>query len=245
MPESKRTVECSTHGTKSEAWVCQHLVGGEDRVGFHVGYSIDEPDQYYPDAWCDACEDVLEAEGEWNDASQAFADIKLVCSGCYQEIRKRNWVQDSNAWRSYVQQACSEMSDRQERLLADYEIGKHDRWDRDQKRGILTFSSDGQVRVEAKFHFAGSLSLRSNSWMWAWANEGLEESSRVASRLVREIGDQRGFLPLSAHLVDASEHDAEHFAAIAAFELGAIGTYRTKDNDRWIFMAIVDAKWMR
>lgn len=244
MSDKEDTVECPTHGTASEAWVCQHLVGASEKLGFNVGYDVDDPDDYYPDAWCDECEKALETEGEWNETSQAFANIKLVCSGCYQDIRERNWKQDKDTWDTLVRDACSSMSKKQEKFLKDFRINDHGRWDRDQEAGNLSFSHEGEPQVTAKFHFAGSLSLSSNTWMWAWANEGFEESTRIASRRIRELGDEQGFLNLSAHLVDATEHDAGHFAAIMAQEFGAIGTYRTFDDDRWAYMIITDARWV-
>src|SRR6476661_3119909 len=43
-----------------------------------------------PDAWCKECDRMLFEEGEWNDRSEGFAQIKMVCAGCYDEIRRRN-----------------------------------------------------------------------------------------------------------------------------------------------------------
>lgn len=41
-------------------------------------------------AWCAACDEVLEREGEWNDRSEAFAGIRPVCRGCYREMKALN-----------------------------------------------------------------------------------------------------------------------------------------------------------
>src|SRR5688572_22362352 len=56
--------------------------------GFHA--SGDDPDDRWPDAWCDLCEDAFQAEGGWNDASEAVADIQLLCTHCYDAARARN-----------------------------------------------------------------------------------------------------------------------------------------------------------
>jgi hypothetical protein len=41
-------------------------------------------------AWCDECEGVRKSEGEWNDQSMKFADIKVVCEKCYFEMKELN-----------------------------------------------------------------------------------------------------------------------------------------------------------
>ena len=41
-------------------------------------------------AWCDACDEVLVEAGEWNEKSEAFAKIKLVCDRCFFEMKKLN-----------------------------------------------------------------------------------------------------------------------------------------------------------
>jgi hypothetical protein len=43
-------------------------------------------------AWCEACEEVRAEEGEWNERSEPFAKIRLVCDQCYFDIKKRNSV---------------------------------------------------------------------------------------------------------------------------------------------------------
>jgi hypothetical protein len=33
---------------------------------------------------------VLEREGEWNDRSESFAGVRLVCRACYREMKALN-----------------------------------------------------------------------------------------------------------------------------------------------------------
>jgi hypothetical protein len=84
-------IACDIHGTSRMAFVCQHLITASHR-GFHEAFESNpliEPEEDYQ-AWCDECEKVREQEGEWNDTSMAFANIKVVCDQCYFEIKKRN-----------------------------------------------------------------------------------------------------------------------------------------------------------
>jgi hypothetical protein len=84
-----RVVECPVHGDAGPAFVCRHL-SLETPVGFVEGYDPDDPEAELFQAWCAACDDVLEAEGEWNDRSEAFAAPRLVCRGCYRDMKALN-----------------------------------------------------------------------------------------------------------------------------------------------------------
>ncbi len=86
-------VECSEHECRRIAFVCQHL-NHSNKVGFHEAFETYENMNLTEDedlqAWCDACEIVREGEGEWNEKSMAFAEIKLVCELCYFEMKEFN-----------------------------------------------------------------------------------------------------------------------------------------------------------
>jgi hypothetical protein len=81
-------IQCEEHGSQEETYICQHLISSlktNESVGF---YWSSEP---RGDAWCHACEKVRIAEGgirgDWNERSEAFADIKILCGACYDRIR--------------------------------------------------------------------------------------------------------------------------------------------------------------
>ncbi|MGH6897518.1 MAG: hypothetical protein ACREJ5_13390 [Geminicoccaceae bacterium] len=85
MADRRDLVSCDTHGTRPAAFVCRHVLDSlrtDQRVGFHTPGHADD-DQ----AWCDACEQVRAREGEWNQRSEAYADIRLICIDCYRRAR--------------------------------------------------------------------------------------------------------------------------------------------------------------
>ena len=41
-------------------------------------------------AWCNECEIVRIEKGGWNDESEDFANIKLICEECYFEMKDLN-----------------------------------------------------------------------------------------------------------------------------------------------------------
>ena len=82
-------VSCGTHGARPAAFVCRHVLDSlrtGARVGFHTPDDAADDDQ----GWCDACERVRAREGEWNDRSEAYADIRLICLDCFQQARALN-----------------------------------------------------------------------------------------------------------------------------------------------------------
>ena len=86
MSDKKTPIHCEKHGRRYATFVCCHLVQGSD-LGF---FYADDPEDERPDAWCGACDRVLLEEGEWNDRSEGFAQVTLICSECYDAVRKRN-----------------------------------------------------------------------------------------------------------------------------------------------------------
>lgn len=87
----ERAVTCESHGTSRAAFVCQHL-NKNTYTGFHEAFGSNpliEPDDDYQ-AWCDECEKIRLQEGEWNDVSESFAKIRLICDQCFFEIKRRN-----------------------------------------------------------------------------------------------------------------------------------------------------------
>ncbi|MBO2008977.1 hypothetical protein [Hymenobacter negativus] len=92
MSEESKRVECSTHGNRYPAYVCQHL-NLKTPVGFYEPFASD-PSVIYSDdelnAWCNACDEVLTRVGEWNEESESFAKIKLVCDVCFFDMKELN-----------------------------------------------------------------------------------------------------------------------------------------------------------
>lgn len=86
-----KIVTCASHGTARAAFVCQHL-NKDTYTGFHEPFESDPLIEQEDDlqAWCDECEKKRQEEGEWNEVSEAFAKIRLVCEHCFFEMKRRN-----------------------------------------------------------------------------------------------------------------------------------------------------------
>ncbi|NMY43327.1 hypothetical protein HBN76_18590 [Pseudomonas sp. WS 5013] len=243
MSDEELSVECGEHGKSPATFVCQHLPAGENQ-GFNVGYDPEHPDDAYPDAWCDQCDAVLEQEGEWNERAEAFADIKMVCAGCYCEIRARNWRQDEDALVELISDSFDYLQARQADFMQTYGIGDYQRWDWYQENATLVFSNNGQPVLECAIDFVGSFSSRSNTWMWAWANDSLLEPVRSGSRAIRELGESLGLFPLACATWAAEPIDGWEMTAVMAKHLGAIGAYRTPSENGFMHMVVRQVRWL-
>ncbi len=86
-------VECSKHKFRRRAYVCQHLttkstIGFEEASETLEDMELGDEDDFQ--AWCTVCEMERQKEDGWNDKSEAFAKIKLVCEKCYFEMKESN-----------------------------------------------------------------------------------------------------------------------------------------------------------
>ena len=65
---------------------CQ-LAAGTGLAWFSSGDPTE--DNPWPDSWCEKCDSKrIGHGGEWNEESEAFAQIKLLCNSCYEEKKR-------------------------------------------------------------------------------------------------------------------------------------------------------------
>jgi hypothetical protein len=94
-PSAKRQVHCEQHGASGPAFVCRHARHGSG-LGFFVA-NFPNPDdpvvgdfEGCPMGWCEQCEQKRLECGGWNDESEAFSGVTLVCVRCFEKICQRN-----------------------------------------------------------------------------------------------------------------------------------------------------------
>ena len=243
MSRPEQRVTCAHHGIRDATYVCQHLAA-DARSGFN--YADDDPefpDELWPPAWCDACERVFESEGEWNDRVDAFLRLRLLCDGCYQTVRERNWQQDDNAFGGLLNDATAYLQARQDHLKSHYSLARYSRYAWNQGTRQLVFSDDGQPRVVADVQLVGNISTQGGTWLWSWANPSVLEPIKNQVRQVRAYGDERGYLKLACACWKAEEVDGWEMTSITAYLLGAEGAYRTPDDRGFSFFVLTGIGW--
>ena len=118
-----------------------------------------------------------------------------------------------------------------------YELNQFARMHYEQETGRMIFSNEGTFnKVVADYQIVGSLSGRSNTWLWAWDNPYLLENTIQDSWKVKEFGDKNNIDNLTNSKWEASEQEALDMTAIAANILKAKGFYSFLSDDIKVFV---------
>ena len=85
-----KAVQCRRHGETRPAYACAHsLASLKDGDARGLNYVRDE-DGFY-NGWCSECDRFLLAHGgAWNDETEGFAQIRLLCEGCFDQLIAMN-----------------------------------------------------------------------------------------------------------------------------------------------------------
>ena len=246
MSDGRKRVECDRHGQTPAAFVCQHLLGGV-ACGYH-GSDEDEADPW-PDAWCDLCEATFQRDGEWTDANEP--KINLLCTGCYEEARERNerllpplhpgqLAVTEHELQALAQEAFSRCDLRQEQVKQLWPaFSEAERWFYDdESRTIRFFDDPAKVFLVADVTIVGSLSTRSNTWLWSWGNEQYGPRDIGHMGRLRVFGEVRGIERFHQPLWSAEEVDAWEVTQIAAELLGAEAIYRMPLDHLFVFLLL-------
>ncbi len=99
MEDEAQYVECCEHGKQQATYVCQHVVQSlVEKTPRGFWWSTENPDNPRPDAWCTECEELVNRVGEWNDETEEFAGVKLLCGACYDRAKEMNVKTKKHWW---------------------------------------------------------------------------------------------------------------------------------------------------
>jgi hypothetical protein len=244
MSDDSKQVSCEIHGKATTTFVCSHLASHPVQ-SWHSAFPSD--DNPWPDAWCDECNIVFLREGEWNDKNADGVDLKILCHFCYERAQGSSVGRlDGSrltAWQSFVESCHQDLVAKQDKLSSEYSLSHHRRWDWDQERAELAFSNDGVPTVIANVEFIGSVSTKSNTWLWSWANPSLLKTVRSDITAVRDFGGDRDFPHLTVPKWRADETDGWDMASVAVHVLNAQGIYRTPGDNGFTFLALSNVRF--
>jgi hypothetical protein len=152
---------------------------------------------------------------------------------------------DPDAYNNLCQTALDYLEQQEARVDQEFHLGQFNRMDYEQETGKMIFSDVGVVpRVVADYQIVGSLSGKSNTWLWAWDNPYLLENTVVASRTVRQFGQENKISQLTEPRWQASERDAREMTAIAAWLLKARGAYTFLSDDIRAYTIFTGIRWI-
>ncbi|MDD1620774.1 MAG: hypothetical protein LUQ11_04785 [Methylococcaceae bacterium] len=141
-----------------------------------------------------------------------------------------------------LDEANSELREKQSRLQSDYGIGTLPRWWFDQETEKLQFLDDaGNCMLDGDIIDIGSYSPTSSTWKWAWSNESVLPLLREKALPLRELETITGFTLFGSDgAFKVDEPMAWELVALSVKHLNAIGCYRApKNNGPHTFLAIM------
>ncbi|RYZ78906.1 MAG: hypothetical protein EOP04_28795 [Proteobacteria bacterium] len=141
--------------------------------------------------------------------------------------------------------AYSYLRAQQDAINVEYELTGYEDWFYDQYKRTLTFSSKGVDKLVIDYENVGSLSQKSNTWLWAWDNPNVEATVKSEIGMVRDFGQRNNFEKLITAKWTADEYDAWEMTAIAAYLMQAKGAYRVPLSDNLLlsFMIYKEVRW--
>jgi hypothetical protein len=243
MSDATEEIHCPRHGATAVTYVCKHLQQGVG-CGFHDAGGEDA----WPDAWCDACQAVLTRDGAWTDDNGP--ELAMLCTGCYTEVRRNNMVIPASIqagqlhttdreYSSLVQLCAAWCCERQKRATALWAFDRKANWSFDSTAGTCRFFDPGEgASIVADAQLTGTFSEKTSTWLWAWANDGLEPAMRAGLAPIRMFGEVRSVRRLISGQWEAQALDGWEVTQIAAYLLNAEALYHVQVDHVRLFMLL-------
>jgi hypothetical protein len=139
-------------------------------------------------------------------------------------------------YEAFLSESNDYLKARIEHAKEQFGIGMLPRYEYDLYRGEIWWSEVGAPKVRGRVTVVGSISTRSNTWLWSWANPHFADIVLGDIRKVRDFGATQAIAKLSEQKWEAEEVDGWEMTAIAARLLEAQGAYRSPDEDGFLFL---------
>jgi hypothetical protein len=139
----------------------------------------------------------------------------------------------------FADELVAEFTTIQNKFKKKYQIDTYENWFYDQATELLTLSSEDK-EINFKYIPIGTFSHKSETWMWAWENEGSIEKSKNETLKVKEFGIIENYEKLINGYFESDIYEPWEFIAIAHKILHGIGGYRVKSDLLEIFFLIIE-----
>jgi len=138
----------------------------------------------------------------------------------------------------HVAVCYEELKEKQKVLIGRYKLGHFGGYEYDFSSGRIHFLNNGRREVSAHILPLGRYNKASNLWLWAWADESLEEGLRQKSEMLQSISELAGYEHLNGETVMADEVKGWEIAAIVSNHLDSQGCYRGALNGEYYFFSL-------
>jgi len=142
-------------------------------------------------------------------------------------------------YETFLDSCYEELRKKQDVLINEYDMGSFEEFWFDQETKTLQFKTGGEVKLEFYVVLIGSWSAKSNTWMWAWANESVVDEMRAESSRIKELAVVTGNEIFEMTNFAADEYNAHEFVSMAVHHLGALGMYSAPSDMLKTYMALM------
>ena len=145
----------------------------------------------------------------------------------------------------FVSTSYDYLSQAQDRLTDVFGLGTHDRYYWDEPNKLLELSRADEPLVTARTRIVGSVSTRSGTWLWSWANTNLPRHHWEDLLEVKRFGEGHRFWQLTTGKWEADEVDGWEMTSIAAYILQAQGAYRLPYPELYYFVLLDNVRHVK
>jgi hypothetical protein len=140
---------------------------------------------------------------------------------------------------AFLNSCYAELQEKQDILINQSGLMRYEDFLFDQTTRSIQFKNNGEVGLEFSVVLVGSWSSKSNSWMWAWANESVENELRVETSRIRELAELTGNSIFTEEKFKADEMKAHELTSMAVHHLDALGMYIIPTEGLKSFLALM------
>ena len=144
---------------------------------------------------------------------------------------------------TYIDDATKYLVERNRICEEQFQVGKYERFHEDQELESLIWTTSGVPKVAAKIQIVGTFSIKTDTWLWSWANSSILDNVKSKISQVKRFGEQHKIEKLITEKWPAEEVDAWEMTSIAAKILGAKGAYRTPSEHLFAFSVFTEIGW--
>jgi hypothetical protein len=150
---------------------------------------------------------------------------------------------DSKEFTDLLKKSREYLLGQQEIITKQYGLNDYERMDYEQETGKMIFTVKGGRKVILSFQVVGSISDRSNTWMWSWDNPYLLENVTEEMLKIKAYGEKNGMEKLITPKWSGTDDDGWEMTAIAAWVLKAKGAFSFLSDEMLVFVVFTDIKW--
>lgn len=147
-----------------------------------------------------------------------------------------------NEFEKFLDICYGELENKQELLFSQYNLGEYDEYWYDQATESIQFKEAGKVRLVFTIVPIGSWSGKSNTWMWAWANQSITDELRSQSAKIKDLANYTGYDIFVQEGFNADEVMAHELTSMAVHYLNALGMYIVPSDTLKSFLALIRLK---